>query len=89
MCEFPTADRRPGAARLKICVAAVLQRISGMAPPRQRTNAGRLFCSWTRKQADLRRRRIFVAEISYVLVLTFYVIIFSQKSEKFLGNYFE
>ena len=37
-----TSERRPSAARLQICVAAVFQRISGMAPPRQRTNAGGL-----------------------------------------------
>ena len=39
-----TAEVPPGATRLKICVRTLLyvdlQRISGVAPPRQRTNAG-------------------------------------------------
>ena len=48
------------------CCCTSLKRMSGVAPPRQQTNADCLLFFWTRKQADLRRRRMFISEISYL-----------------------
>ena len=55
-----TAERRPGSARLKICVRTLLLLLYFST-----TNERWLSpFFWTRKQADLRRRRIFISEIS-------------------------
>ena len=62
-----TAERRRGAAHLKIYVAAVLQRISGVAPPRQRTNAGcPLFLGHARKLIYAEGAYLCIFESSYL-----------------------
>ena len=69
-----TAERWAGATypsqniRSHTVVAVVLQRMSGVAPPPQQTNADCPRFFWTRKQADLRRRRIFISEIAYFVM---------------------
>ena len=61
-----TAERWPGAARLKmhahtVVAAVLLQRMSGVAPPRQRTNAGCLHFFCTRKEDAIYEEGVYAS----------------------------
>ena len=86
-----TAERSPGATypsqniRAHTVVAAVFQRMSAVAPSRQQTNADCLLLFWTRKRADLRRRRMFISEICFCTDNS--VRTFSKKCHNFHGKF--
>ena len=90
MLPLGTAERWPGAARLKICVRTLLMLHIGGGPS-STTNERRLSpCLFDTQASKLIYEGINNVTLrDFVLELILSVTIFLEKSKKTIGNYFE